>query len=83
MRTASASYTAWREMAPSSARTTLSMSSAVAVRPVGHRPQDRQALGRDLQTVPAEHRVGVEGRHVVQVGGHPRRVRRTMDSVQI
>ena len=32
-----------------------------AVRPVGHRPQDGQALGRDLQAVLAEQRIVVDG----------------------
>ena len=32
-----------------------------AVRPVGHRPQDGQALGRDLQPVLAEQRSFVRG----------------------
>ena len=32
-----------------------------AVRSVGHRPQNSQTLGRDLQTVPAEKRVVVNG----------------------
>ena len=32
-----------------------------AVRPAGHRPQHRQALGRDLQAVPAEQRFVLDG----------------------
>ena len=31
-----------------------------AVRPVGHRPQHGQTLGRDLQAVPAEQRIVVD-----------------------
>ena len=61
MRAARASYTAWREMAPISARTTLVDVVRGAVRSVGHRPQHGQALRRDLQTVPAEQRIVVNG----------------------
>ena len=32
-----------------------------AVRSVGHRPQNSQTLGRDVQTVPAEQRIVVNG----------------------
>ena len=39
-----------------------------AVGPVGHRPQNRQALGRDLQAVPSEQRIVVDRRPLGHAG---------------
>ena len=55
MRTASASYTAWRETAPMLGPHDLVDVVGRAVGPVGHRSQHGQTLRRDLQAGLAEH----------------------------
>ena len=49
-----ASYTAWRETVPISARTTRSMSSAVLCGRSDDGPQDGQPLGGDAHAAPAQ-----------------------------
>ena len=85
MKTASASYTAWREIGTDLGPHDLVDVVGGAVRSLRHRPEHREPLGRDPQTVRAEKRIGVNGCLPANGGlfGHARSVSPRLDRVQI